>query len=348
MIRFLWRWVKRGVLAVLILLLAVIAPIGYNELACQSEVQADAYTPILPSEHHRPESRTYLTYPEWHIVHAYDDYAKVIETGDPHQYGFLRSIFGFWSSLCDLSRVSGAYGGFPFETKQMVYVIGASFTVEMLAKAAYEETFGRIATLIRGDEHSALDRLSAEQARGYATFLQQVPWYKWDFLGDARALDVTATDALRDRERQFALGIEYRVKSGYAGVIAGAVEGVGGDALTLRMIVDAHNAPSNEAVTVIGKRPEGVELETIRYRALTRILLEMAAQGVNFVEIAGNDDIMLTVLSEQAAMEGAQSSMQRQGYRDYRHLVGVKVGDLAETLRKYANTGILVEHIHDY
>ena len=111
MIRFLWRWVKRGVLAVLILLLAVIAPIGYNEFACQSEGVTDSYTPILPPEHHRPESRTYLTYPEWHIVHAYDDYAKVIETGDPHDYGFLRSIFGFWSSLCDLSRVSGAYGG---------------------------------------------------------------------------------------------------------------------------------------------------------------------------------------------------------------------------------------------
>ncbi len=220
--------------------------------------------------------------------------------------------------------------------------------VEMLAKAAYEETFGRIATLIRGGDHSGLARLSAEQARAYATFLQQVPWYKWDFLGDALALDVAATDAMRDRERQFALGIEYRVKSGYAEVIAGAVEGVGGDALTLRMIVDAYDAPSDEAITVIGKRPEGVELETIRYRALTRILLEMAAQGVNFVEIAGNDDIMLTVLSDQAAMEGAQSSMQRQGYEDYRHLVGVKVHDLAETLREYASTGISVEHIHDY
>ena len=44
---------------------------------------ADTYTPIVPEADRRPESRTLLTYPEWHIVHAYDDYAAVIRHRRP-------------------------------------------------------------------------------------------------------------------------------------------------------------------------------------------------------------------------------------------------------------------------
>jgi len=349
MMRAVWRWVKRALFLVLILVIGLLAPIGYTELACRSDVAPNDYVAILPEEHQRPESRTYLTYPEWHIVHAYDDYAQVIATGDPHDYRYLRSIAGFWTSLCDLSKVAGDHGGFPWETKQMVYVIGVSFSAELLAKAAYEETLGRVATWVRGSDHAPLDALSAEQAKAYATFLQQTPWYKWDFAGDAVALDAAATNAPRDRERAFALGAEYAAKAAYAQVIAAAVENVGADALTLRMIVDdALPTPMPEGVTLIAQRDAGSELETIRYRALTGVMIALAEADVNFIEIAGNDDIMLTVLSDSDTMDNAQSTMRRQGYGDYRHLIGVKVIDLADTLRSYAQAGVTVEHIHDY
>lgn len=347
--RAIWRWMKRAILLVLVLVIGLLAPIGYNELACRSDVAPNEYVAILPEAHHRPESRTYLTYPEWHIVHAYDDYAQVIADGDPHDYGYLRGIAGFWTSLCDLSKVAGKHGGFPWETKQMVYVIGVSFSAELLAKAVYEETLGRVATWIRGPNHTALDTLSADQAKAYATFLQQVPWYKWDFAEDAAALHSAATNAPRDRERAFALGVEYTAKAAYAQVIAAAVENVGADALTLRMIVDgALPTALPEGVTVIAKRPEGTELETVRYRALTGIITELSQADANFIEIAGNDDIMLTVLSDNDTMDNAQSTMRRQGYNDFRHLIGVKVTDLADLLRTYAQAGVTVEHIHDY
>lgn len=346
-IRWVVRWIVRIVFVLALLTLGLLGPVGYVEFACQPEGAAEPYAAILPPEHHRPESRTYLTYPEWHIVHAYDDYAEVIAEGDPHDYGFLRSISGFWTSLCDVARSSGPHGGVTDSTKSMVYVIGVSFTAELLAKAAYEETLGRIATLVRGTERAPLDDLTAEQARGYAEFLQQVPWYRWDFTGAARALDAAATGAPRDRERRLALGLEYRAKALYADAIAAAVKGTGADALTLRMIIDRAPAAS-EGITVIARRPEGVEIETPRYRALTGLLVEMAANGVNVVEIAGNDDIMLTVLSEDARLEGAQASMARQGNGDYRHLVDVKVTDLAERLRSFERDGLRVEHVHDY
>jgi hypothetical protein len=244
--------------------------------------------------------------------------------------------------------VAGAHGGIPFETKQMVYVIGVSFTAELLGKAAYEETVGRVATYVRGAERAKLDDVSARQARDYAQFLQQVPWYRWDFTRDAAELQRDATPTFRDQERKIALGLEYRAKAAYASVIAQAVANVGHDELTLRMIVDDLAGFSHPDVTFIGRSEAGVEIETVRYRALTRILIDMALSGTNFVEIAGNDDIMLTVLTDTPSLENARSSMSRQGYNDYRHIVGLKVSDLAAILRSYAASGITVEHIHDY
>ncbi|MCV3271360.1 hypothetical protein MUB52_07970 [Roseobacter sp. WL0113] len=342
------RWLGRILLVLLLCVMGLLAPVGYTELTCQGDAAPQPYDAILAPEHHRAESRTYLTYPEWHIVHAYDDYAQVIATRDPHDFGFLRSIAGFWSTLCEVTRVASAHGGVPRDTKQMVYVIGVSFTAELLLKAAYEESLGRVVAALRGPERAPLDDLSAAQARSYASFLQQVPWYRWDFTADAEALEAAATDRLRDRERRLALGLEYRAKAAYAQVIAAAVETVGADALTLRMIVTGYAGQGEEGLEVIAARDAGLEVETIRYRALTYLLQDLAARGVNFIEIAGNDDIMLTVISESPTFDAARSSMRRQGYGDYRHLVGLKVRDLGARLRRYRQDGIRVEHIHDY
>lgn len=334
------------------LLLAVIlaAPVVWVETTCSSPVAASDYEPVLPPAHHRPESRTLLTYPEWHIVHAYDDYARVIRDGDPHDYRYFRAIRGFWSSLCAVSEASGAHGGFPSETKQMAYVIGVSFTAELMLKAAYEETLGRAATWGRGEELAPLDRLTAGQAAAYAEFLQQVPWYKWDFRGDAEALWGANPSGFRDRERRLALGLEYRAKAAYAGVIEQAVAQVGPDALRLRMIVTGlseDSLRSFDGVDVIGTRDQGIEIETPRYRQLTHLLQDMAQQGAEFVEIAGNDDILFTATTA-VPTEGAMYRFPRQGYGDWRELVMVKVAVLARVLRDMQDGPRTLEHIHDY
>jgi hypothetical protein len=341
------RWLKRLVILLLVAIIGLLSPVAYVETMCRPDMKASDYKPILAAEWQRSEGSTLLTYPEWHIVHAYDDYAEVIRTGDPADFAFLSSIGGFWSSLCALSTTSGDHGGFPWETKQMVYTIGVSFTAELLLKAAYEETVGRAATWIRGANHAPLDDLSAQQASDYATFLQQVPWYKWDFTRDAAALDAAVTPAFRNRERDFALGIEYRVKAAYARVIAAAVASTGFDQLTLRAVVTGltvDELAQYDGVTVITARAEGIEIEAPRYRAFTDLAVAMAAQGANFVEIAGNDDIMFTAISDAPTMPGAIHSFARQGNPGYRHLVLVKVAALADALR--ATDG--VEHIHDY
>ena len=349
--RLLFRWLFRLILLLALFVGGLLLPVGYVELACIREPAKADYTPLLAAEHHRAESRTLLTYPEWHIVHAYDDYAEVISDGDPHEYGFVSAIKGFWGSLCELSYASADHGGMSAETKQMVYTIGVSFTAELLAKAAYEESLGRLATLVREDTRAPLDDVSASQAARYAEFLQQVPWYKWDFAAGAQELADNTSGTFRDTERVLALGLEYAVKMGYARVIEQAVASVGADELSLRMVVrdttpDALAA--YEGVTVIGAIGDGLEIETPRYRKLTNLLDQMAQDGINFTEIAGNDDILLTAIAPGGTVNDALYSFARQGYGDTRHLLFVNVTDLAETLRTMRTGPLTLEHIHDY
>ena len=347
--RFLFPWIKRLALLALILILGLLSPVAYIETMCRPEGEPDKVAPILDSDWRRPEGRTLLTYPEWHIVHAYADYAEVIRTGDPQDYGFLSSVEGFWSSTCALSKASGPHGGFPWETKQMVYTIGVSFTAELLLKAAYEETVGRLFVALRGDDRAPLDVVSAKQAADYAVFLQQVPWYKWDFTRDAGQLDQAATNVLRDRERRFALGLEYRAKAAYAGVIAAAVAATGEDQLRLRAVVSGVSSETLAAlpdVQVIETLAEGIVIEASRYRAFTRLAEKIAAAGGEFVEIAGNDDILFTMISDEPVAEGAIHSFARQGNPGYRHLVLVPVAGLAAALRALPDGAL--EHVHDY
>jgi hypothetical protein len=349
-VRTFLRWLGRLLLAIVLVVVALLSPVAYVELACRGTPVADSYQPILPPEHRRPESATLLTYPEWHIVHAYEDYAEVIRTGDPQDFGYLSAIGGFWSSFCSLSRATAAHGGADRDYQTMVDVIGVSFTAELLLKAAYEETLGRIATWVRGEARSPLDDLSAQQAADYATFLRQVPWYRWDFGTSAAELDAAAIGAFRDRERNLVLGLEYRAKAAYAQAIAAAVAATGGDELTMRSVV-AGVSPQDlrriEGVTVIGERPEGVEIETPRYAAFTEVARILAAQGADFVEIAGNDDLLVTSIAD-AVPDGdptVLATLPRQGNPGVRLLRLVRVNDVAPLRR---DEGSAVEHIPDY
>jgi hypothetical protein len=351
--RFAWRWIKRAIILLVILVIGLLAPVGYNELACRGDVKDEAFTPQIETAEHRDESATYLTYPEWHIVFAYDDYAKVLEDGNPHKYGYFRSISGFWSALCNLTETADNHGGAP-ETKNMVYVIGVSFTAELLAKATYEETIGRLFSWF-ASEPTASDKASAQIARDYAEFLHQIPWYKYNFPADIAELKSIGPRSLRDRERQFALGLEFGTKTQYAKAIAKAVEAAGQAKLTLRTIVldmSVEDLCAIDGVTIIRATPDGTEIETPRYASFTTILRQIAAKGGRIAEIAGNDEIMLTITGrnrpEILRDLPVLASLERQGYDDLRWLVNVQLSDLSTVIRALEGTDATLEHIFDY
>ena len=67
--------------------------------------------PILPPEHRRNLVDTYLTYPEWSIVHAYEDFAGVRRSAANPGSATVDSIRGYWRNLCGCPAIASARDG---------------------------------------------------------------------------------------------------------------------------------------------------------------------------------------------------------------------------------------------
>jgi hypothetical protein len=219
-LRKLFKWALVSLfLATLLLLL----PVAYVEVGCRGQAATETYQPLITDPaFQRREANTYLTYPEWHIVFAYDGLAQALKTGDEHAFGYIDSITSFWTSACALTRVAGRHGGADWGTRSMIHTIGVSFTAEMLVKASYEETLGRATAWWRGPRKTPQDAAIAGIAADYAAFLRQTPWYEYPF--NRKASELWAAPAgfsLRGWERRLGIGLEFKAKAVYAKVLAG-------------------------------------------------------------------------------------------------------------------------------
>jgi hypothetical protein len=359
-LRTLWRRLKWPLAAAAVLLCLLLAPVGYVELACRGEADPNArpYSPLLTDPaSQRLEANTYLTYPEWHIVYAYDGLAEALKTGDEHAFDYASSVTSFWRSTCALMRVADAHGGADGATRGMIHTIGVSFTVEMGLKALYEETIGRATAWWRGPRKTPQDLAVARMAADYSAFLRQTPWYAYPFPREARALWAPpAGFSLRAWERRLGIGTEFMAKAAYAKVIEGAVAATEVAKLEIRSVIgglDAAQLTAIPNVTVIGPRGAGVEINTPRYDLFTRILVAIATQGGTILEIAGNDDIMVTITvpagSDARVAQGAiVLRMPRSGFSGERWIVDVPVRDLAAFLDAHPLGDPGLEHIFDY
>ena len=352
-----WRIVRWPLAAATVAIALLCMPVAYVELACRGTATTQSYTPSIEVASRRHEANTYLTYPEWHIVYAYDGLAETLKNGDEYAFDYFASVSGFWRSSCALMRVADSHGGADGPTRIMIHTIGVSFTLEMALKAAYEETIGHTTAWLRGADKTPQDRAIAKMALDYSAFLRQTPWYRYPFPRDVRALWAAPIDGpLRGWERRLGIGSEFVAKTAYAKVI-GAAEAAGEPApLAIRSIVagiDRKAFSSMPGVTIIGDHRGGFEIETPRYDLFTRILSSIARQGGSVLEIAGNDDIMVTLtVREGSAVSLLQGTeilrMKRGGFPSERLLVDVKVKDLAAFINAHPLGDPGLEHVFDY
>ncbi len=339
----------------------VLTPLAYIELGCRSPLAPDVLpkpfaggSPLSAAER-RPGPRTFLTYPEWHIVYEADAFGRYLASGAPPSgFAYGRWIGSFWTSYCAVNRAtrgSEAAG----DAKVTIYTIGISYTVELAVKAAYERTIGRVFEWASG-WRSADDRHAAQVQVRYGAFLHETPWYRFPF-GDAlrglwrtREPDRTA----RHWERRAALTAEYAVKAGYAKAIDAATGAtVGRDDTTLRFVTTADAAtiraidPRLKPVRALAGG--GLVVEAPRYQQFNALLGKLAVANVPLVEIAGNRTIFATLLlPARAAHAPAIFAMpaDRDGWQ--RIGVAVAVPDVPALLRDTRRTGGVVEHVYDY
>ena len=347
-----------------ILLASALAPIVYIETACRSPLPGldpgEARRPplIKDAAWQRDEARTWLTYPEWHIVYSADSYGRFLEKQPPSAFPYLRHIQGFWSGYCAVNRAAAGQPG-RGDARVMLYTIGLSFSAEMFVKAAYENTVGRLFEWL-GGWPTADDRYAAKVQQAYGAFMHEVPWYEFPFSHALRRVWKVedGNRPVRHWERRLALSAEYGVKAGYAGLIGWASgAALGRDERNLQFVArgnpDAIRRidPRLRPIGAVGNRLQLVEAP--RYAQFTELLLKMSASPVEIVEISGNDDIFVTMLvrDKQPLPRDTVELMsmpldERAGWE--RVGVAVKVGGLLPFVRKVHRSGGEIEHVYDY
>jgi hypothetical protein len=315
---------------------------------------------ITPAEHRRGPEQTFLTYPEWFLVHSPAEYAQFVKERAPTAFPFLGHVGQFWEGYGAVHDATKKDYPFNLEYHVMVMVIGVSTTAEYALRAAYETLIGRVSELT-ARELSEEDRYGAAVAQDYVDFIREKPWYEYDFAAKLRGLwtrtSLLGPGLLRKWERKYALTTEYIVKAVYGWLI-----GIGTKA--------SFEAPQPVTAVVIDRVPAGLDkefpdfkvLESLaggaalalvpRYEAFTHYSTGLAARGVQFSEIAGNRSVILVTALVPVAWHGDSRILFIQPIltqpETKRVALVVPVDGLAATLTRLAKDGARIEHVHDY
>jgi hypothetical protein len=364
------KWLRR-ILAVIAVLIAltVLVPLAYVEGACRpassaatSSASAVPLPAINEAGYRRKLNNTFFTFPEWYIVYSFEDFGRFLDRSSESHFNYLSHIFGFWRSFCTINRVVPATGESLAEVKTMIYVIGISYSVEYAIKGFYENTIGRVFEWIRGEKRTPQDEFGRTVLQDYAAFLYTIPWYKYPFrekLDGLLAISAPTPSNLRTWERDFALGAEYFIKIGYASLIQKALD-AGGDneprdimfvvtALPPEVLAKEPRIKPIRALT-----PQWQLVQTPRYKDFTEIVQGLLDQGYGLAEIAGNHDILITVIAPDSAKLEIKSTTElfsleldaRPGFR--RAGLKARIDKLVDINRELKATGASIEHFYDY
>jgi hypothetical protein len=365
------RCLRRLLAALAILLaLAVGLPLAYVEGTCGPVESATSAPPpsaaALPAidekGYRRKLDNTYFTFPEWYIVYSFEDFGRFLDRGSESQFNYLGHILGFWRSFCTINRAVPATPESRTEVKTMIYIIGVSYSIEYAIKGIYENTIGRVFEWIRGDKRTPQDDYARAVLQDYAAFLYTVPWYKYPFrekLDGFMAISTPTPSTARTIERGFALGSEYFVKIGYAALIQKALDASSDDEPRDIMFVVATLPPD-----VLAKEPrikpiralntEWQLVQTPRYKDFTEIVLGLLDRGIPIAEIAGNREIMVTVITPKDAKLDVKDAVElfslnldaKPGFR--RAGLKARIDRLVDIVRDLKARGASVEHFYDY
>lgn len=363
------RWLSRLQMLAAVLVAIAVVPVLVVETVCRGGTASPAPmrdprvaqdVPLSLPDYHRPEAASFLSYPEWYIVHAYEDFAGHVAKGDESGFAYFSSIGGFWSSFCSLNRLTSATG-FYGDMKLMLYVIGVSFIAELGIKGLYEATVGRVFEWIRGAEKTPEDKFAALMAAEYAVFLRQTPWFEYPFLSKTGALwgqpIAIGRGTLRSIERRIALSMEFLAKSAYGSLLKmGAAAAYGtAEPVTLAVLERPEGVAIDPRAKPVKELAPGLTLvRAPRYRIFADIVFDLARKGGTVVEIAGNTRLLATLVLPAGQAPDAKLAKPLFTVPIYsvpgkrRHGIVLEVKNIGPLARALEAQGASLEHIYDY
>jgi hypothetical protein len=348
-------------LAVVLLLVLIVAPALFIATQCSGDgVQAERALSAPVPIPTRDESLSLLTLPEWSIVYGTEEYARYVARAAPSGFPYFGSAAQYWYQVDAVCEVTRRDYPFNMEYQIMLGVIGTSYTIELALKGVYEKTVGRLTEWLSSRD-TPEDRFAARTAREYGAFMHTVPWFEFPFGSKLRALwtePLWGPHLLRKWERRVSLSAEYGLKALYGRVIRAATQ-TAYDPESLEIHAWVWHAPKSifadprvRLVRQVGADAYIVRLP--RYEPFTPVVLSLAGQGVEFLNIAGNDEIVLSAvvpreLNESLPAGDLVSSLPiLTGAPARRIAVRVPLKRLTEVVAWLQARGIAVEHVYDY
>jgi hypothetical protein len=323
---------------------------------------AQAESSIAPDQR-RSVEQTFLTFPEWYLVHSPAEYATYVSQYPAHEFPFIQHIQQLWSSYVAVTQEQ-IRAKYPANLGYhiMIMVIASSTTVEYALRWAYENTVGRISWATTSKGLTAEDLYGAQVAQDYVNFIRQQPWYLYDFSSKLEALWSTTpawgSDLLRKWERRYALTTEYVVKAAYAKLIKCATATAYEPALmTTQVVVDRAPSVLPDRIKLIRTLGDGRSiLELPRYFDFRIAASQLAQEHSKLVDIAGNSSVILTTAWVPYQTSWKQGKNQRilfeqtlvtlPGYK--RVALILPVVELSDFLSQAEQYGLRLEHIYDY
>lgn len=258
-------------------------------------------------EYYRREDQTYLTLPEWYIVYSADEYGAFLQDHSSSEFPYFKAVGQYWQSYYD---VCGAVRGRYPQNGSAQFVlgfIGVSFTAENMLKGAYEMTVGRVFDWLGADEPTEEEQFAAEAAQEFGAFLHNTPWYMFPF--DEKFSELWTKTSLwgpaplRKWERKLALTVEYGVKALYGGLTRAGSEATYGGPDTEKIyavakgVTDEMMSRDLEIIQPIDDERQVVHIT--RFEVFSVLVPQLMLEGLTFEEIAGNDEILVTILAPQ-------------------------------------------------
>ncbi len=311
----------------------------------------------------RPEEDGFLNYPEWYIVWSYQEKADFQRDHLPSRFPYFGSIMQYWSGYCcSYGLVRGRY---PFNAGDhlMLIVIGSSFSFEYAVRGAYEKTIGRLTEWMSSGQPVEEDIYAYRVAKDYADFVHIRPFYEFSFWTRLTALWRQTTlwgpHPVRKWERKAFLSLDYGIESFYTWIIEKATHSVygveGSDTYAWVDHAPRDTLAVNPKVKLVqATGPQSFIVVIPRYQEFTEIVSELSRRDVHFVEIAGNENVLLTALVPRpwtydlSDGEFLFSSDVLTEPELKRIAVLSPVRSLHGVVHNLASRGLKLEHIYDY
>ena len=313
----------------------------------------------------RPVEDSYFSYPEWYIVWSYEERAQYLPQDLPSGFPYFASIGQYWKSYCFICGLTQSRHQFSFGDHLSSFVLGGSFALEYSIRGAYEQTIGRLSEWTSSHELAEEDAYAARVAHEYADFVYVRPFYEFHFAHALAQLwketPLWGRHPIRKFERKFILSVDYGIEAGYAWVLEKASHltyGVESDE-TYAWLESAPKSVFKEfpRVKIVTETARPSYIVSIpRYQEFTDLAVQLAKRDVHFTQIAGNDEIMLTIVVPKnwsydlPATDGGllftEDILTQPGLK--RIALECPVRSLRAILNSLASHGAKIEHVYDY